>query len=90
MIRACLLNERTSMREYIGDLKAMASEKVWFEEPATVLRVADVPELKHEPNTKLRMHTFDEAKLLTSKTSRLRDTSVSGQQLWPVPLIASD
>lgn len=79
MIRACLLNERTSMREYIGDLRAMASEKIWFEEPVSVLRVADVPELKHEPNTKLRMHTFDEAKLLTSKTSRLRDISVSGQ-----------
>jgi hypothetical protein len=75
-IRACLLNERTSMREYVHDLKGMSIENEWFDKPPRAFGLADGPELKHDYHKNART-AFEHSKLLTNRYFRNEDTRVS-------------
>ncbi|RLN69428.1 hypothetical protein BBJ28_00016539 [Nothophytophthora sp. Chile5] len=72
-IRACLLNERTSMREYVHDLKLMSAENEWFDKPPRVLSLEDVPELKQDAHKNPRT-AFENADLMNNRFSRSQDT----------------
>lgn len=74
-IRACLLNERTSMREYVNDLKLMTAENEWVDKPPRKFGVADVPELKNDFHKSLPS-SFENPKLLTNRFFRNEDTRV--------------
>jgi hypothetical protein len=57
VIRACLLSDRTSMREYVHDLRQITSEAQWFDAAPSVLATNEV-------NSKFRelMDDFDRAR----------------------------
>ncbi|KAG6590723.1 WD40 repeat-containing protein [Phytophthora cinnamomi] len=77
-IRACLLNERTSMREYVHDLKLMTAENEWFDKPPRTLSLDDVPELRNEVHKNPRT-AFENVGLLNNRFSRSQDARlVSG------------
>ncbi|KAL4108932.1 hypothetical protein PRIC1_000640 [Phytophthora ramorum] len=77
-IRACLLNERTSMREYVHDLKLMTAENEWFDKPPRSLNLDDVLELKNEAHKNPRT-AFENPGLLNNRFSRSQDARlVSG------------
>uniref|UniRef100_M4BXU5 Uncharacterized protein n=1 Tax=Hyaloperonospora arabidopsidis (strain Emoy2) TaxID=559515 RepID=M4BXU5_HYAAE len=77
-IRACLLNERTSMREYVHDLKLMTAENEWFDKSPSVLRLSDVSELKNDGHRNVQT-AFQNPKLLNTRFSRSQDARlVSG------------
>lgn len=80
VIRASLLNERTSMREYVNDLKWMSLEDTWLRAPPKTLELADVTDLKSE-SQRAPTVAFDNAKLLVNRYSRSPDTRVRGAQL---------
>ncbi|GAB9473295.1 hypothetical protein Gpo141_00010449 [Globisporangium polare] len=73
VIRASLLNERTSMREYVNDLKWMTVENKWLEAQPKSFRIADVPELKLE-SQQIASTAFANPKILTNKYSRSPET----------------
>ncbi|CAI5727266.1 unnamed protein product [Hyaloperonospora brassicae] len=77
-IRACLLNERTSMREYVHDLKLMTAENEWFDKSPSVLGLSDVPEVRNDVHHNART-AFQNPKLLSTQFSRSQDARlVSG------------
>ncbi|CAH0516774.1 unnamed protein product [Peronospora belbahrii] len=77
-IRACLLNERTSMREYVHDLKLITAENEWFDKRPRLFDFNDVTELKNEMHKNSRI-VFENPVLLKNRFSRNQDTRlVSG------------
>ncbi|KAF1330177.1 hypothetical protein FI667_g5407, partial [Globisporangium splendens] len=75
VIRASLLNERTSMREYVNDLKWMSLENNWLDAPPKSFRVADVAELRSESQRATSI-AFDNTKILVNKYTRSPDTRI--------------
>ncbi|RMX63644.1 hypothetical protein DD238_006281 [Peronospora effusa] len=77
-IRACLLNERTSMREYVHDLKLMTAENEWFDKRPRSFGFVDVPQVKNEMQKNSRT-AFENPGLLSNRFSRNQDARlVSG------------
>ncbi|KAL7995697.1 putative WD40/YVTN repeat-like-containing domain superfamily, WD40-repeat-containing [Plasmopara halstedii] len=77
-IRACLLNERTSMREYVHDLKYMTAENEWFDRPPRTFNLEEVLELKNEAHRSFSK-AFENPVLLNNRYIRSQEARlVSG------------
>ena len=70
-IRACLLNERTSIGAYLYDLRMMALEKDWFASAPSPLSAADVPCVCD--SERAQAHAFDTVKMIENGYNRMYD-----------------
>ncbi|GLD93078.1 hypothetical protein PINS_up001670 [Pythium insidiosum] len=66
VIRACLLSERTSIGEYVRDLRYMSFEDKWLQEPTSILRANEIKELSNAEHGRSNSGVFENVKMLTS------------------------
>ncbi|TMW63336.1 hypothetical protein Poli38472_002277 [Pythium oligandrum] len=65
VIRSCLLNERSSIRDYVRDLRVMSMENKWFDTTPRVFRLNEVAELSDDSGRN-NPGAFQNLKILTN------------------------
>lgn len=74
VIRACVLGERTYLRDYVRDLRALCAENQLVQRKPRMFGVADFPLLDKDDNR--NGSYFDNAKILRNDLCRTQDTRV--------------